>query len=479
MTTIFQQVKQQVPDIPAGERFDAQQEAVRRTREIAGISALPEEAQALEAVQAERLATGFRRAFDESESCVERVRDFSLVGLYAIGTEADLGADSVAKQLLLSLCTTARRRPVPLLRWSEYVLDNIAKLDKVRGALQACYLSQRELDDLLANVGAEMSGMAGLPQRPRILLVGFSQHALSVLEGLAAALPGPARITTSRVRVREALEGKRNVQVDLVREDELKQALAPGAFDLAVSGCNAIGRFEGRLEIVNGRQSVGLAKAVKRMGVPVAIAGALYKIWPAAFYEKHRAWAELETVNGEPANGFLRSWEVDWILTEYGCSKASQFGRAILPKALLERDVFELPMGLSARGDERFRYYTEEIQKKGAIQLLQELAEEEPKGPGVTPVIDPERLEWRKTGKLPKHYEEGAERFKALLADDAWYKQHEGRYVAVPAPSAPEPSVIGPTDDLSELLRQVQEQQGDGLIYIGVVAREPRTARLW
>lgn len=358
------------------------------------MAGLPPNARDLTVEQAMVLQECFRQTVVNNRSSGDIAANFGDLVLYIVGDSSTLS--ELQKRLILTACAVVRRRPLPVLRWSQFVLSNLEHLQRIRFVLTACKISKGRLASRLGNVVRFALPELGLPESPRLLAIGYSGTVASIVRGISAVSPKPllvfspkldlpGKLQPSGELLKEDLEsGSDRIEVVVVPDDMVKDLCEKKQADLVIAGCKVIGRTaRGTVEIVNSAPCVKLFREARELGLPVMVVAGLYKIWPTGFYEQHRqSTIDRETLNGDLYNATLREDEIDWIFTERGCFRAKDFGQNPTANAYFELEDLEVPCAINAcTDDDKFISLTRDT------KILSELAmEPDITRPRATPV---------------------------------------------------------------------------------------------
>lgn len=225
---------------------------------------------------------------------------------------------SVRRAMVLEVCDIAETRPLPVMRWTEFVRASIGDETRVCTVMRSCIYSKTLLDSRLKKVVGTLSAHLNLPaDRPaRILAIGSSGTVMDALAGLSqktkiavsSTLPTPG-ITFNR---------DANFELNDVDHDDLLAGRVPINFDLIVMGCGVVGKTaDNKIEIVNWARDIALATHVRQSGVPLVVIGGLYKIWPQEFYALNKSFAvDRRRGAAASADAVLTESDIDWLVTE-------------------------------------------------------------------------------------------------------------------------------------------------------------------
>jgi hypothetical protein len=421
-----------------------------------GSAGRPDDPRNLTAEQILDIIEGFRSWVSGNVSTGDVSINFTDIVLYACGRDLILNENQ--RFLIISACTVVRMRPLPVLRWVDFVLANLDNPKRIRFVLTACKISKKLLASRIQTVVRRDLSKLELPKIPRVLFIGYTKTGISTLRGMANGsndalpvfipeMPLQGRRKLWHTSVMSELSDIPSINPELVSPDKALELCEREQIDVVLTGCKVIGRTKSdTIEIVNSLPIVELTNEAHGYGVPVLVAAGMYKIWPSEFYERHKKLiVESEYIDGELSNGFWSSNDIDWIVTERGCFEYSEFGTQPVIKRLFDYEQLEFLAALGAcRNEKLFKYAIEHAEQlKDAIQHAdQTLADlsvhmsmgkssESPMTMQEEYQVHPETPEYWRTRKLPEHVERARDYFVEHLNDEQWYCQYQGKYMAV------------------------------------------------
>ncbi|MGA2124779.1 MAG: hypothetical protein ABSG76_01375 [Xanthobacteraceae bacterium] len=224
------------------------------------------------------------------------------------------------QHLLLEICAiAAEHRPLPVLRWTDFVRSNLGDLDRIRTIMRSCIYSKMLLSERLADAVESLTKQLGLPDVVRVLAIGSSGTVRDALIGLHQVNRfREIEVFLTRPTFGIPFDEGSGFEVEIVPEADVISGAA-GKFHLIVMGCGVIGKTEtNRIEVVNWSQDISLAKRMRERGVPLIVVGGLYKIWPQSFYQERKASA-VRMLSHSPAesDAILTERDIDWLVTEH------------------------------------------------------------------------------------------------------------------------------------------------------------------
>jgi len=168
-------------------------EAMEFVAEIAadcfGPAGPPEDATTLTGEQIVDFIESFRCNLGGNVSTGDVSVNFTDIVLYACGHGSILNENQ--KFLIISACTVVRMRPLPVLRWVDFVLSNLDNPKHIRFVLTACKISKWLLASRIQDIvhrelsSPESQRTLKLPKTPRVLFIGYTQTGIATLIGMA------------------------------------------------------------------------------------------------------------------------------------------------------------------------------------------------------------------------------------------------------------------------------------------------------
>lgn len=244
---------------------------------------------------------------------------FSCIALYAVGKTKNTLSDP-QRRLLLDACAVAEKRPLPVMRWTDFVRSNLSDVARVRTVMRACVFSKTLLDTRISNAFSELSKKHPLlPKEARILAIGSSGTVCFALEGLMRNRSQSTTIYVTRLAPgHPSPYSQLPANIDYVDDASSRALLQMQKVNLVVLGCAVIGKTKkNEIEVVNWDRDVALAKEAHKQKIPVVVIGALHKIWPEPFYESHKSGIlDLQKDSLFGRDGVLTKDNMDWLVTE-------------------------------------------------------------------------------------------------------------------------------------------------------------------
>jgi translation initiation factor 2B subunit (eIF-2B alpha/beta/delta family) len=237
---------------------------------------------------------------------------------YYVADQTTGALSSWQRNFLFAACDIAEKRPLPVMRWTEFVRSNVNDGARIRTVMRACIYSKTLLQTRISNAFIDLSGRLRLPDTLRILVIGSSgtvHYALQALmhnRGSVTILP--TRPTAEHVSDYNELGAK----IESINDVNARAVMHARGVDLVVIGCAVIGKTSANdIEVVNWARDIDLAKEARRQRVPVVVVGALYKIWPQSFYETHKHIAlDSQRHSSLGPDATLTREDMDWLVTE-------------------------------------------------------------------------------------------------------------------------------------------------------------------
>ncbi|MCX6023895.1 MAG: hypothetical protein NTZ05_19625 [Chloroflexi bacterium] len=475
--------------------------ALAMVRQYGHHSTPPEDATTMDDAAAAALVDAFRLRLRQNPSAGDIAENLADLVIYVMGTSPKLTARQ--REWVTALCDTVGERPLPALRWAEFIRSNLETPERIRLVLIACKRSMHALAGRLTTVIASNARRLHLLHQPSIVAVGYSKTIVAAIQGVAKASDGPVTVYTPEIR----LPGKPQAEHELLQQElttresrvtvislpisQLFDELAAHNVNAAFMGCKVLARAprtaaDGTrsftVEAVNSRLAAQIGRRLREEGIPLIVVAGLYKIWPTAFYEQHRTTGVLgPAFKGRPLNDVLDERNIDWILTERGCFRTATFMEAEVTAPYFDDPDFVTPCVLSACADNDLKAMIKRynrgdraphpmigVKNVGPNQLSVDALRAEREAAAVE-----ERERYAATGELPEHFTEAREYFEQLLLDDAWYAAYHHQYVALMGQT-----VIDEDADRVALLQRLYRQYGRRPLYTGHVTREQSALRL-
>ncbi|MFN8559528.1 MAG: hypothetical protein U0531_20050 [Dehalococcoidia bacterium] len=424
-------------------------------------------------------AQSFAAEVVENPSAGEVAMSFARSVLYLLGVGDPI--TQLQRDGVLSLCASINLRPAPALRWSHFVRSHVDDTKRLRWVLSACLESKKRLSARLKATIADNRDQLGLPERPRVLVLGYSQTVVSVIEALVETTTAPIQVITPRIHLpgRDRAESRLLSNalekllpapiVRLVSKEESLDLCRAGGVDLVVSGCMLIGRIDnGGIEVIQRNPAATLAAQAHEIGMATLIASGMYKIWPMRFYKDYKHYAlSVPPAIEEYGAGTLIDSKLTWIATERGLFSSHEFGHTKIAQAYFRSASIDLPSILSACDtDDALQRVMADVD-----ELMQDLAQEdahldvEPPSEEMTAYIVRQ--------ELPGHFLEAERTFRALIDDDEWYHRHHAKYVSIMGAE-----VVAVADSPAEALESAWSRRGYRPMFTRLVERDPSIIKL-
>ncbi len=404
-----------------------------------------------------RFLEAFEEVFQHEPSSGNASTIFCEAVLAIIGLQHELTAPQ--RNLILSLCTKARTRPLPTMLWANFVqakLDNPGQLARV---LTACQRNKAHLERRVEHVMSQRFRELALLSRRPILVLGYSETIVGALRGIPPEDVGNLEIVTPRngwagrtiahgeLFAKKIAESVPGASVEVINDEVMLSSLREGDPALLIMGCRVVGlRYSGELEVANPRGALEYLYTAKESKVPVGIVAGAYKLWPTGTYECSRPLIVLDD-----DNDIIPSSLFDWVMTEDGVFTPGQIGKEY--PALFNADG--IPIG-SIRGclgnaGDRFKTLTSEIKT-----VVKELGADSggtalPQG-----IKRSDRVVLRDL--LPDFVKEAEVHYETVLQqDEKWVDAHASKYLALFSNR-----VVDEGDDLPALYERTGDLYGFG-----------------
>jgi hypothetical protein len=358
--------------------------------------------------------------------------NFSCLVYYALGQSTRMPT-RLQRDILLEACDIAETRPLPVIRWTEFVRSNVSDAARVRTVMRSCIYSKTLLSLRLSSVVADLSEHLALPQTVRILAIGSSGTVRDALQGLKRVRNVDVFSTHPTQGI--ALDPK-DLGFDVVPIEDSDAVAGHVKFDLVVIGCAVIGKTnENEIEVVNWARDISVAKRIRKQQVPVIIIGGLYKIWPQSFYQSHKDFAvDMRKEASAGADAILTKDDIDWLITEHEAVSFREPARPRWVQFLLEAQSLDVTASLSLCADPKKKAFIQSILENKNLQeidsALGQLSTDE------RPLFDryprhDEDYEYIRTGKLPAQFLAAQDYYDKMIRNPEWRRRHNGKFVAI------------------------------------------------
>lgn len=441
-------------------------------------SAFPKSGAQLTPAQALVLVERFRKRTETIWTTGEFVTCLEHHVLYGIGQSTSL--NEIQRRFIASVCSVSRRRPLPALLWSEFVLANLDTPLRVREAFAASLFTKaKQLSTIRKRAGEAWrrlldSGKLAHDEGPRILAVANSRTLIEALKGIAEVDDKQISVFVPEMKwryptgflrdhFRKEFEPFRNLTCNPISERNAESLLVDSEIDVVLTGCKLIARSpSGELHVVNSAPCIDLVKKAQNSSALVVVATGMYKIWPDWFYERyHGEIPSIERWNNEPANGLLHGDELTWIFTERGEFKADVFAKVHPPVSFFESTGLHRSSALQIKENtEAFKNKRSARTVKGCKPITP-MADEE-MAPYRRPLTEEElreRTAWEHDSVPDKCQYAHDYYYRNVVVDDAWYRANEGKWVSL---LGTQPPRIMVRDTLAELIVDAQNEWGRG-----------------
>jgi len=455
----------------------------------------PDDPRDLTGEQIADIVEGFRSKVSGNVSTGDVSINFTDIVRYACGRSTIL--NETQKFLIISACTVVRTRPLPVLRWVNFVLANLDNPERIRFVLTACKISKKLLASRIEAVIRRYLPDLKLPKIPQVLFMGYTKTGISTLTGMAKESSDelPVFIPEMPLQGRRgswhkyAMSGLSDIpgikKPELVSRDKALELCKNKQIDVVLTGCKVIGRTKSNtVEVINSLPLVELTNKAHKYGVPVLVSAGLYKIWPSEFYERNKKLTvESEYIDGELSNGFLSN-DINWIITERGWYEFAKFAVEPVVQTLFAYEELEFLAALGACRDEKiFEYAIQHAERfKVAIQCADkelaglsvymsgEQSSESPMTMEEEYQVHPETLVYWRTRKLPEHVERARDYFIEQLNDEHWYSQYKGKYMAFMYEGNKVQFEVD--NDIDQVLKKAYKKWGYRPLFATLVTRE-------
>ena len=132
------------------------------------------------------LVNDFKRKANAEPSAGNVAIYFAKAILSLINGLTDIGVER--RKTILSLCEIAERvRPLPTLRWSKFVEQNLDSPSLIWTELDRCLDVKRGLDSQIRSIVRRAIGKIGISEGMRVYIDGYSVTLISAIAGLEPA----------------------------------------------------------------------------------------------------------------------------------------------------------------------------------------------------------------------------------------------------------------------------------------------------
>ena len=429
------------------------------------------------------IVEGFRHENKFNASAGDVASNFAEAILGLIGKSRKIS--SLQRQAIQAICSATLARPLPVLRWSYFVLANLDDPGYIRSVLTCCRRSKWGLAKRIQAVVRSKWKELGIPNSPVIMAVGYSGTVDSVIRGLAKASRGAILVIAPEIRLpeRQSSEGdflvsrfkenpERNVTIKTMKVDEAFAYCRDNPIDVMLMGTKVIGRVDSSVvEIVNSFRCIQFYKEVMSLKVTKIICAGLYKIWPVGFYQQNKESTVIAPhIENEPVNDILGQEHIDWIITELDIVSGASFGATREFKPFFESEDLEWPCALSACTEkETFKHAVDQyIDMMGKMSISHEEGD-------VSLQRHQEFYNYLETRKLPSQFVRAQSFYTKMLDDKEWYDTYKGCFVAIMDETSPEIEV---DDSLDAVLKKAYRRWGYRPIFAAQVAQKEKDSRL-
>ncbi len=286
---------------------------------------------------------------------------FSSLVYYVLG-RSERDPTPLQIKTLLDICDIADTRPLPVMRWTEFVRSNVSDAARIRTVMRSCIYSKTRQEERFARVVASLKQhiLKG-KENIRILAIGSSGTVVDALKGLRklAQREGVQIDVSLTLPTPGIVLNRSDLGFDFVRVDEkdLPTDAAKVRFDLVIMGCGVIGKTtDNEIEIVNRGRDIDIANRMRQLGALLIIVGGLYKIWPQSFYKSHKEIAvniTKQTMAGLEATSILSECDIDWLVTEHEAVCFREPGRPSWLEFLFGAHSLDVTTSLSLFANEK------------------------------------------------------------------------------------------------------------------------------
>jgi hypothetical protein len=444
------------------------------------LSELPKSSENLTSAQARAIFECFSQKIAGNLSCGHAALHFWQTVLYALGREGTLS--SIQKNLVVWLCIAMRRRPLPSLWSAQFVLENIDNPTMVRLVIGANIWSQLHYQERFTDAFAETAEWRNLIKPPsqqiRLLAVGYSETIAVMLAKVAADadhriiayVPDLKELGRDRPaheyyreQVARHLPDMSKIDIRAIASADAGRVALEHKIDLVLLNSKIISATNcNTTRIVESAACIRIVRQVRRATgrwdpPPIVVAGGLFKIWPARLYDEYFKGVNTNTEEIGPADDeALRGDEVTLIVTDIGClppldlrslpdiAYRLNVGNFATATALhlfqtdsQNNDLVDRPSGGTASAyslrvnNNKFPLATEP--DCIILSTIDEANKNRSSGHEASAKKVPTVLGRQQRSDVERAIKDAKLYFEELLADDLWYRQYQGQYIAISA----------------------------------------------